>query len=253
MKIIFNELPKYLQTNRKSIEGCVLGCVINDIYLLKEYDLTTDLFITKEGELIFTILNKLSEENVSKVTDTDIRLNCNGEIIKEYLDMGGFKCFEILAKTTTSENFESYLDKLLLHNLLINLYNDGMDLEKKILIETKKGKIELSWMELSDKMTVDEFLNYYQNRSNEYIDVSYVANDIHVHEGEIEENFLEGLYSGDKVGMLFDKIGDQNFCPYLSKELLGFKKKQVGAISATVNARQNNILNTISYVFSKQR
>ena len=60
MKIIFNELPKYLQTNRKSYEGTVLGCVINDIYLLKEYDLTTDLFITKEGELIFTILNKLS-------------------------------------------------------------------------------------------------------------------------------------------------------------------------------------------------
>ncbi|MFQ9297927.1 MAG: DnaB-like helicase C-terminal domain-containing protein [Clostridia bacterium] len=246
MKIIFNELPKYLQTNRKSYEGTVLGCVINDIYLLKEYDLTTDLFITKEGELIFTILNKLSEENVSKVTDTDIRLNCNGEIIKEYLDMGGFKCFEILAKTTTSENFESYLDKLLLHNLLINLYNDGMDLEKKIVIKSKKGQIKLSWMELSDKMTTDEFLNYYQNRSNEYIDISYVANDIHVHEGELGENFLEGLYSGEKVGMLFDKIGEQNFCPYLSKELLGFKKKQVSAISATVNAGKTTFLTQLA-------
>ena len=36
MKIIFNELPKYLQTNRKSYEGTILGCVIKDIYLLKE-------------------------------------------------------------------------------------------------------------------------------------------------------------------------------------------------------------------------
>lgn len=242
MKINFNELPQYLKQGRKSMEGVVLGCCINDIYLLKEYDLTTDLFITKEGELIFTILNKLSDENVSKVTDTDIRLNLNSEMIKEYLNIGGFKSFELLAKTTTTENFESYLDKLLLHNLLINLYNDGMDLEREITIETKKGQVQISWMDLANKMSTDEFLNYYQSRSNEYIDVSYVTNDIHTHEGEIGEDFLESLYSGEKVGMLFNNIGEQNFCPYLSKELLGFKKKQVSAISATVNAGKTTFL-----------
>lgn len=86
-------------------------------------------------------------------------------------------------------------------------------------------------MDLANKMSTDEFLNYYQSRSNEYIDVSYVTNDIHTHEGEIGEDFLESLYSGEKVGMLFNNIGEQNFCPYLSKELLGFKKTSFGNLS----------------------
>lgn len=75
MKILYEELPQYLQKNRKSIEGTVLGVLFQDIMSVKEYNLD-DIFITHEGMVLYRIVKTLSDNNVLKVSDLDIKLQC---------------------------------------------------------------------------------------------------------------------------------------------------------------------------------
>ena len=155
MKILYEELPDYLQKNRKSIEGTVLGVLFQDIMSVKEYNLD-DIFITHEGMVLYRIVKTLSDNNVLKATDLDIKLQCEPSLVKEYTDLGGFKMVEILMRTTELENANSYIDSLLKHNMLISFWEDGLDLTKEITITTKKGETQISWIELAEKMTTDE-------------------------------------------------------------------------------------------------
>ena len=87
------------------------------------------------------------------------------------------------------------------------------------MIETKKGQIELSWMELSNKMTVDEFLNYYQNKSNEYIEYIPLFDESdgtfpnHHPDPAVEENLKQlkekVLEEKADCGIAFDGDGDR--------------------------------------------
>ena len=119
--IKYEELPQYLQKNRKSIEGTVLGVLFQDIMSVKEYNLD-DMFITNEGMILYKIVKTLSDNNVLKTTDLDIKLQCEPSLVKEYTGLGGFKMVEILMRTTELENANSYIDSLLKHNMLISFW-----------------------------------------------------------------------------------------------------------------------------------
>ena len=69
------EYPKAIIKGRKNIEGTVLGCLFQDLLLIKEYDIRYNNFISDEGKFYFGILNNLLRKNILEVTDTDIRLN----------------------------------------------------------------------------------------------------------------------------------------------------------------------------------
>ena len=99
MKILYEKLPDYLRKNRKSIEGSVLGVLFQDIMSVKEYKLD-DMFITNEGMILYKIVKTLSDNNVLKATDLDIKLQCEPSLVKEYTDLGSFKMVEILMRTT---------------------------------------------------------------------------------------------------------------------------------------------------------
>ena len=49
--------PEQILKGRKAIEGSLLGCLIKDIALIKEYNLNEDMFISTEGKFYFNILN----------------------------------------------------------------------------------------------------------------------------------------------------------------------------------------------------
>ena len=135
--IKYEELPDYLKQGRKQIEGTVIGVLFQDIMSVKEYNLD-GLFITNEGMILYEIVKTLSDNNVLKVTDLDIKLNCKPSLIQEYNNLGGMKSVELLMKTTELENANSYIDNLLKHNMLISFYEDGLDLTKEIKIQTRK-------------------------------------------------------------------------------------------------------------------
>lgn len=117
---------------------------------VKEYNLD-DIFITHEGMVLYRIVKTLSDNNVLKVSDLDIKLQCEPSLVKEYTDLGGFKMVEILMRTTELENANSYIDCLLKHNMLISFWEDGLDLTKEITIKIKKGETRISWLNLAEK------------------------------------------------------------------------------------------------------
>ena len=93
--------PEQILKGRKAIEGSLLGCLIKDIALIKEYNLNEDMFISTEGKFYFNILNTLLKQGVVEVTDTDIRLNCQDDVIAKYKDLGGIKTVNKLKDSDT--------------------------------------------------------------------------------------------------------------------------------------------------------
>ena len=205
----YNNLPDYLRKGRKQIEGSVLGVLFQDIMSVKEYKLD-DMFITNEGMILYKIVKALSDNNVLKATDLDIKLQCDPSLVKEYTDLGGFKMVEILMRTTELENTNSYIDSLLKHNMLISFWEDGLDLTKEITIKTKKGETLISWINLAEKMTTDELLNFKESRDTSYLPIS-VNSDVKEHVGEISMDFIENLENGNEVGFLFENVLSSKF------------------------------------------
>lgn len=236
-----NSLPEYLTKGRMSTEGVVIGCLYNDILLVKEYEITQDMFITEEGKLYFAIIKKLLNKNVMNVCDTDIRLNCTDEIIREYKEFGGFKTIEMLKKSVDIKNFESYLDDLQKKNLYIDFYNDGLDLEKEIRVETKTKSVSISWLDLFEKMTVEECIQFKTSRETSYQKIT-LDNTIIENTDGIGDDFLENLKKGESLGMLFDYVSETPLMPYLSKKILGFNKKTLNVLAAPSNVGKSTIL-----------
>lgn len=244
MKILYEELPDYLQKNRKSIEGTVLGVLFQDIMSVKEYNLD-DIFITHEGMVLYRIVKTLSDNNVLKATDLDIKLQCEPSLVKEYTDLGGFKMVEILMRTTELENANSYIDSLLKHNMLISFWKDGLDLTKEITITTKKGETQISWIELAEKMTTDELLNFKESRDTSYLPIS-INSDVKEHVGEISMDFIENLENGNEVGFLFENVLSSKFLPTISKEILGLRKRTLNFIASSINIGKSTLLSNLA-------
>jgi replicative DNA helicase len=244
MKILYEELPDYLQKNRKSIEGTVLGVLFQDIMSIKEYNLD-DMFITHEGMVLYRIVKTLSDNNVLKATDLDIKLQCEPSLVKEYTDLGGFKMVEILMRTTELENANSYIDSLLKHNMLISFWEDGLNLEKEITITTKKGETQISWLDLADKMTTDELLNFKESRDTSYLPIS-INSDVKEHVGEISMDFIENLENGNEVGFLFENVLSSKFLPTISKEILGLRKRTLNFIASSINIGKSTLLSNLA-------
>lgn len=242
--IKYEELPDYLKQGRKQIEGTVIGVLFQDIMSVKEYNLD-GLFITNEGMILYEIVKTLSDNNVLKVTDLDIKLNCKPSLIQEYNNLGGMKSVELLMKTTELENANSYIDNLLKHNMLISFYEDGLDLTKEIKIQTKNGEIEISWLNLASKMTTDELLNFKESRDTSYLPVS-INNDVQEHIGEIDLDFIEDLENGSEIGMLFENVLSSKFLPALSKEIMGLSKKTLNMICSSINVGKSTLLSNLA-------
>lgn len=240
----YNDLPEYLQKGRKQVEGTVLGVLFQDIMSVKEYKLD-DMFITNEGMILYRIVKTLSDNNVFKATDLDIKLQCDDSLIQEYNNLGGFKMIEILMKTTSLENANSYIDELLKHNMLVSFYEDGLDLQKEITINTKKGDMSISWMKLAEKMTTDELLNFKESRDTSYLPIT-INSDVKEHVGEISLDFIEDLESGSQVGMLFDNVLSSKFLPSISKDILGLQKRTCNMICSSVNVGKSTVLSNLA-------
>ena len=242
--IQYDNLPNYLKQGRKQIEGTVIGVLFQDIMSVKEYNLN-GLFITNEGIILYDVVKTLSNNNVLKVTDLDIKLNCKPSLIQEYNNLGGMKSVELLMKTTELENVNSYIDNLLKHNMLISFYEDGLDLTKEIKIQTKNGEIEISWLNLASKMTTDELLNFKESRDTSYLPVS-INNDVQEHIGEIDLDFIEDLENGSEIGMLFENVLSSKFLPALSKEIMGLSKKTLNMICSSINVGKSTLLSNLA-------
>lgn len=247
------EYPISILKGRKNIEGTVLGCLFQDLLLIKEYDIKDKHFFSEEGKFYFGIINNLLRKNVLEITDTDIRLNSSEDVIEQYKSYGGMKQVEKLKRISDLRNFESYIDELFKRNLYMELYDDGIDLEKEIEIETKSGIKSMKYLDMFELMTCEEVVKFMQNRLSNKTQGT-ISNGIEESFGEIPENFIEELYEGKTLGVSFDSVGEIKLLPYISKETLGLKKKTLNMLASFVNVGKTTLLcNMILSLASKDQ
>ncbi len=245
---LLKNYPKLME-GRKAIEANVLGCLFQDILLLKEYKVKSTNFLSDEGKLLFTIANHLSDKNILEITDTDIKLICSETVLEEYKNIGGFEKISILKKTTSVKNMNAYYDDLCKRNLYLELTNDGFDLDKTITIQTKNSEVSMSYYDLFERqnMTTEEVVNFLQVRLSQKDNISH-NHAVEESDGYINESFIDGLCEGREMGILFDTVGlDHNgkeikFLPTISKEILGFKRGTLSMLGAFVNVGKTTML-----------
>lgn len=250
------EYPTEITYGRKKKEGVVIGCLLNDILLIKDYNVTSDLFLSPEANFYFTMLETLIGKNIVNITDTDIRLSMSDEFVKKYKQLGGFATIEKLKKASDTVNFESYLDDLLKYNLMIAKYEDGCDLSKEIPIQTPKGIIYQTRLELYDCMTCSEIIHFEEMRDSQLVEVPDI-NQVEECSQEIPREFINELNEGSDMGIMFDEIANQDgssikFLPNISKEILGLKKGKLHAIAGEVNCGKTTIGMNLAIVLASK-
>lgn len=243
--------PDKVTQGRLAIEGCVIGVIMHDILAIKEYKLRSDMFITEEGGFLFQVLKVLSDNNVMEITDTDIRLYLNEDLIDQYKRYGGMKTLIKLKSTVDKRNAESYIDNLNKRNIMMSLCDDGHDLEKVIKIETKKKTIEKTYLEVFETMDSSQILKFMHNRIS---NLEELAKNPGVEEmnSEITDDFIDRLREGMEQGTSFSIMGkdidgnDIYAFPYISNQLQGFKKKTLNQISGHTNIGKSTVLASIA-------
>lgn len=244
--------PEQILKGRKAIEGSILGCLFKDLFLVKEYKLEESQFISTEGKFYFGILNNLLRQGISEITDTDIRLTSSDDIIQQYKDYGGIKTIDKLKNSVDSKNFEVYLDELHKRNIYMGLIDDeGIDLEEIRTI----GETQISYLDFftKNKMTSEEIIKFMSLRIMNKLP-STVDRSVKESVGEIPEEFLDRLFKGSSMGVLFDTVEDVTLMPHTSKEIMGLKRKTLSMISSFVNVGKTTILcNIILSLASKKQ
>ena len=184
--------PEQILKGRKAIEGSLLGCLIKDIALIKEYNLNEDMFISTEGKFYFNILNTLLKQGVVEVTDTDIRLNCQDDVIAKYKDLGGIKTVNKLKDSVDSKNFEVYLDELYKRNIYMDLIDkEGIDLLEERLI----GESTISYLDFftQNNMSAEEIIKFMSFRMMSKLPKN-IDRSVQECDGDITEEDLEDLF-----------------------------------------------------------
>lgn len=250
---VLRKYPDRIMQGRKGIEANVLGCLLEDNLLLKEYEVKHDDFLSDEGKFYFDIITHLSRKNITCPTDTDIRLLCNDEVIQTYKEFGGFKRIEQLKNMVDTNNFLSYLDELYKRNLYISLSNDNIDLEKEIEINTGKKTISISYLDLfeSQGMCSEEIVKFFQNRLSNKEVVSFDKT-IEEESGLIDEDFIDSLDEGTEMGVLFGEVGEDidgnriSLMPTISNEVLGLKRGTLNMLGAFVNVGKTTMITNMA-------
>lgn len=252
---VLRNYPERIMQGRKGIEANVLGCMMKDMLLIKEFEVSNKDFLSDEGKFYFDIITHLSKKNITEPTDTDIRLLCNDEVIKTYKEYGGFKRIEQLKGMVDTTNFVSYLDELYKKNLYISLYNDNIDLEKTIEIVSHNKVVNISYLDLFEdaNFSSEEIVNFFQTRFSNKNVISYNKS-VEEESGVIDKDFVRSLNEGSEMGVMFNYVGEDmlgnkiSFMPTISNEVLGLKRSTINMIGAFVNVGKSTIL--VNYALS---
>ena len=250
-----SQYPEQILKNSSSNEGLLLGALFNDIMLFKEYNITEDLFISKEGRFYYGVIKALSEKGINTITDTDIRLLLSDDAIKQYKVMKGFDTIAKLKKTADANNIDSYIDNLQKRNYLMKKVDDGLDLTKEIEVQTKKGTIIKSRVELFEKFDCESIISFEQNRDETLVKLTNKS-EINEAPSEIPESFLLHLQEGSEMGEMFDTVDIEGenvrLMPALSREVIGLSKKTLNVFAGIVNTGKSTVLGNIILAFASK-
>jgi len=218
-----SKYPEELLNGRKSVEGNVIACVFRDILLLDETNLTTQDFITTDGNFFFSLAQNIRNKGFNSLDEITILSNVSESVELGLQERGGWDVVQNLIDIINDKNWDTYLDILYRENIILSLYNGGFNLLNPI-DESGRKIIPLT---LFRKMDSESVLEWYENMLSK---MSTGSSSKILEEGDIEitDQFLDELQEGLESGVPFDICGkdvngDDIMCfPYISNQIGGF-------------------------------
>lgn len=235
---ILDKYPKEILKGRVTVEGNVIACIMKDILLLDETNLTYKDFITEDGVFYFSLAKTIRDKGFNSIDEITI-LSSVGEVVEQgFLNRGGWDQIQNLIDTINDKNWDKYIDILYRENNIIKLYNDGFNVMSEVDVEDAK----IVALNLFRKMDSDGVIDFYESR---LALLTNGANSKVLEECDLEitDEFLDELQDGAESGVPFDYCGideiegDSVPCmPYLSNQVGGFLRgtlNMLGGFSST--------------------
>jgi len=238
--------PKELLENRAMHEGNIVGIIFKDILTLDEVNLKSTDFITQDGKFYFEIANNIRKKNFNVIDDVTIFSECGEVVTNGYEQRGGWQSIQDVIDIMNDKNAEAYLDVLDRENVILKLYDLGMNLLKPINCDGK----EIIPLKLFRKMDSESVVEWYMQRINEFS----TGNSTKVlEEGDLEitDEYLEGLQEGLESGVPFDILGEsedgENMkgFSYMSNEIGGLMPQSLNMLGGFSSSGKTTMMTTI--------
>lgn len=219
---IKEKYPEQLLKGRIEIEGNVISCLFKDMLLLDDVKLKKNDFITSDGMFYFSLLNQLRNKGFYSLDEITILSNLNEDVIERYNACGGWDTIQHQIDIINDNNFDTYIDILYRENIMLHMYDDGIDLLHTIDIKGKK----IVLLKLFRKMSADDVQDWWEARINSY-GTGYSNKVIEEEEIDFDDEFIENCQEGLENGIPFDIAGydingeEINCFPFLSRQING--------------------------------
>lgn len=234
---VLEKYPKELLKGRITVEGNVIACIMKDILVLDETNLTYRDFITEDGVFYFGLAKSIREKGFNSIDEITI-LSSVGDVVEQgFINRGGWDTVQNLIDTINDRNWDRYLDILYRENNIIKLFNDGFNILSETVVEDKKIVI----LDLLRKMDSEGVIDFYESRLANLSNGSS-SKILEECDLEITDEFLNDLEEGLESGIPFDycgvtEDGDKVKClPFLSNQVGGFLEgtlNMIGGFSST--------------------
>lgn len=231
---VWEKYDHALLEKRREIEGNTIGCIADDLLLIDDSMLKSSDYITRDGRLLFSVFKNLRDRGFTVADEVTVLTNTTDEIKKQFDEFGGWKSVQQVIDTCNNKNFDIFLDNLNKSNIYLRLADKGFNLLEPITLENGKSIVPYK---LFENFTSQEVLDFYESQlsilgtvsSNKIIGEGYI---------DFDEAFINGLESGEEVGVSFAEAGlDVNgnkisIFPFLSDNILGLKRGTLSAFGA---------------------
>lgn len=196
--------------------------MFKDMLLLDDLELKKEDFITNDGRFYFGLLTQLRKKSFYSLDEITILSNMNDEVIERYEACGGWGTIQHQIDIINEKNFDTYIDILYRENIMLHMYDDGIDLLHSVDVNGKKVVL----LKLFRKMDADSVQDWWDARIASY-GTGYSSKILEEEEIDFDDEFIDNCEEGLENGVPFDIAGydvngeEINCFPFLTRQTMG--------------------------------
>ena len=196
--------------------------MFKDMLLLDDLELKKEDFITNDGRFYFGLLTQLRKKGFYSLDEITILSNMNDEVIERYEACGGWESIQHQIDIINDKNFDTYIDILYRENIMLHMYDDGIDLLHTVDVNGKKVVL----LKLFRKMDADSVQDWWDARIASY-GTGYSSKILEEEEVDFDDEFIDNCEEGLENGVPFDIAGydvngeEINCFPFLTRQTMG--------------------------------
>lgn len=196
--------------------------MFKDMLLLDDLELKKEDFITNDGRFYFGLLTQLRKKSFYSLDEITILSNMNDEVIERYEACGGWEAIQHQIDIINEKNFDTYIDILYRENIMLHMYDDGIDLLHAVDVNGKKVVL----LKLFRKMNADSVQDWWDARIASY-GTGYSSKILEEEEIDFDDEFIDNCEEGLENGVPFDIAGydvngeEINCFPFLTRQTMG--------------------------------